>query len=165
MSVPDKRRGERIVLVTTEDEADQDALRQYGKKAGVAELMVPNDIVKVQEIPVLGSGKTDYVSTRRMAMEALAWGWRLRPGCGTWEARERYRIWQAARGNREPRRSASAYVSINKVRHNHATENWPGYPLPSAGSSDTPALNLLHGVQFIHMRLARPLGLARRSRT
>ena len=71
VSVPDKRRGERIVLVTTATEADADALRRYGKKAGAAELMVPGDIVKVAEIPVLGSGKTDYVSARRLALEKL----------------------------------------------------------------------------------------------
>jgi acyl-[acyl-carrier-protein]-phospholipid O-acyltransferase/long-chain-fatty-acid--[acyl-carrier-protein] ligase len=33
--------------------------------------MVPGDIVKVPEIPALGSGKTDYVAARRMAMERL----------------------------------------------------------------------------------------------
>ncbi|MEP9388335.1 AMP-binding protein [Mesorhizobium sp. KR9-304] len=71
VSVPDKRRGERIVLVTTADEAEPEALRRYGKQAGAAEIMVPGDIVKVKEIPVLGSGKTDYVSARRMAMESL----------------------------------------------------------------------------------------------
>ena len=74
VSVPDKRRGERIVLVTTADEAEPEALRRYGKQAGAAEIMVPGDIVKVNEIPVLGSGKTDYVSARRMAMESLGLG-------------------------------------------------------------------------------------------
>ena len=72
VSVPDKRRGERIVLVTTADEAEPNALRQFGKQAGVAELMVPDDIVKVAEIPLLGSGKTDYASARRIAMETSA---------------------------------------------------------------------------------------------
>ncbi len=71
VSVPDKRRGERIVLVTTADKADPEQLRQHGKKAGAAELMVPNDIVKVAAIPLLGSGKTDYVSTRRLALQRL----------------------------------------------------------------------------------------------
>ena len=77
VSVPDKRRGERIVLVTTAGEADAESLRRYGKEAGAAEMMVPNDIVKVKEIPLLGSGKTDYVSARRMAMESLGSDWRL----------------------------------------------------------------------------------------
>jgi acyl-[acyl-carrier-protein]-phospholipid O-acyltransferase/long-chain-fatty-acid--[acyl-carrier-protein] ligase len=71
VSVPDKRRGERIVLVTTAGDADPNTLRQYGKKAGAAELMVPQDIVKVEEIPVLGSGKTDYASARHLALERL----------------------------------------------------------------------------------------------
>ena len=71
VSVPDKRRGERIVLVTTAEEAEPNALRQFGKQSGVAELMVPGDIVKVAEMPVLGTGKTDYPSARRIAMEML----------------------------------------------------------------------------------------------
>ncbi|TIN39713.1 MAG: 2-acyl-glycerophospho-ethanolamine acyltransferase [Mesorhizobium sp.] len=71
VAVPDKRRGERIVLVTTADHADPDELRKFGRQAGAADLMVPNDIVKVEEIPVLGSGKTDYVSTRKLAIERL----------------------------------------------------------------------------------------------
>ncbi|MDX8505459.1 AMP-binding protein [Mesorhizobium captivum] len=71
VAVPDKRRGERIVLVTTADDASAEELRQFGKKAGAAELMVPNDIVKVEEIPVLGSGKTDYVSARKLAIDRL----------------------------------------------------------------------------------------------
>ncbi|TGQ66711.1 2-acyl-glycerophospho-ethanolamine acyltransferase [Mesorhizobium sp. M00.F.Ca.ET.186.01.1.1] len=74
VAVPDKRRGERIVLVTTADDASAEELRQFGKKAGAAELMVPNDIVKVEEIPVLGSGKTDYVSTRKLAIDKLGLG-------------------------------------------------------------------------------------------
>ena len=65
---------QRIVLVTTCDEADPDSLRRYGKQAGAAEIMVPDDIIKVKEIPMLGSGKTDYVSARRMAMESLGLG-------------------------------------------------------------------------------------------
>lgn len=71
VAVPDKRRGERIVLVTTEDDADANALRQYSKNAGLAELMVPSDIIKVEDIPLLGSGKTDYALTRKLAIEKL----------------------------------------------------------------------------------------------
>lgn len=71
VAVPDKRRGERIVLVTTAGNADPETVRLYGKQAGATELMVPHDIIKVHEIPVLGSGKTDYVAARRMALDQL----------------------------------------------------------------------------------------------
>jgi acyl-[acyl-carrier-protein]-phospholipid O-acyltransferase/long-chain-fatty-acid--[acyl-carrier-protein] ligase len=71
VSVPDKRRGERIVLVTTAEAAEPNALRQFGKQMGAAELMVPGDIVKVAEMPLLGTGKTDYTSARRIAIATL----------------------------------------------------------------------------------------------
>ncbi|WP_432284386.1 AMP-binding protein [Aminobacter sp. BA135] len=71
VAVPDKRRGERIVLVTTAGNADAEALRLHGRQAGATELMVPHDIIKVHEIPVLGSGKTDYVAARRLALDQL----------------------------------------------------------------------------------------------
>lgn len=71
VSVPDRKRGERIVLVTTATQADAQSLRKLGKQAGIAELAVPGDIIKVAEIPVLGSGKTDYGATRALAIERL----------------------------------------------------------------------------------------------
>lgn len=71
VAVPDKRRGERVVLVTTASNADAEQLRKFGKAHGAAELSVPGDIVKVAEIPVLGSGKTDYVAARKLAVERL----------------------------------------------------------------------------------------------
>jgi acyl-[acyl-carrier-protein]-phospholipid O-acyltransferase/long-chain-fatty-acid--[acyl-carrier-protein] ligase len=74
VAVPDKRRGERIVLVTTAADLDAEALRRCGKQVGAAEIMVPDGVVRVKEIPLLGSGKTDYVSARRMAMESLGLG-------------------------------------------------------------------------------------------
>ncbi len=71
VAVPDKKRGERIVLVTTAGGVDQDSLRRCGKQMGAAEIMVPAEIVRVEEIPLLGSGKTDYVAAKRLAMESL----------------------------------------------------------------------------------------------
>ena len=54
VAVPDKRKGERIVLVTTAEHADAKALRQFGKKSGAAELMVPDGIVKVDGAAAAG---------------------------------------------------------------------------------------------------------------
>ena len=71
VAVPDKRRGERVVLVTTAEQADTAELRRQGKQAGIAELALPQSIVKVEEIPIHGTGKTDYVSTRQLALDRL----------------------------------------------------------------------------------------------
>ncbi len=67
ISQPDPRKGERLVLVTDRQDADVAALLSHAKSLGSPELSVPRRIVKVPEIPVLGSGKTDYVAIQRMA--------------------------------------------------------------------------------------------------
>lgn len=74
VSVPDRRKGERIVLVTTASEAEPALLRSHGKRAGANQLMIPDDIVKVPEMPLLGSGKTDYGAARQLAMGKLGIG-------------------------------------------------------------------------------------------
>lgn len=74
VAVPDRKRGERIVLLTTTAKADRSELRAFGKKSGVAELIVPDAILKVEAIPLLGTGKTDYVSARRLAIDSLGLG-------------------------------------------------------------------------------------------
>jgi acyl-[acyl-carrier-protein]-phospholipid O-acyltransferase / long-chain-fatty-acid--[acyl-carrier-protein] ligase len=38
---------------------------------GATELMVPAEILVVDEIPLLGSGKTDFVSLNRLVREQL----------------------------------------------------------------------------------------------
>jgi acyl-[acyl-carrier-protein]-phospholipid O-acyltransferase / long-chain-fatty-acid--[acyl-carrier-protein] ligase len=42
------------------------------KANGASELAVPKRIVTIDEIPALGSGKTDYVVLQRMAAERFA---------------------------------------------------------------------------------------------
>lgn len=61
ISIPDARRGEQLVLMTTKSGANRDDLLIYAKDQGIAELMVPKTIHAIDEIPILGSGKVDYV--------------------------------------------------------------------------------------------------------
>jgi acyl-[acyl-carrier-protein]-phospholipid O-acyltransferase / long-chain-fatty-acid--[acyl-carrier-protein] ligase len=72
ISMPDPRKGERIVLFTSQQDADSSAMVAWCKEHGVADIAVPKRIVTVEEIPVLGTGKTDYVALGRMAAELLA---------------------------------------------------------------------------------------------
>jgi len=67
ISMPDSRKGERLVLVTDQHDADVAELIAHAKSVGAPELAAPRRIVSVPEIPVLGSGKTDYVAIQRMA--------------------------------------------------------------------------------------------------
>jgi acyl-[acyl-carrier-protein]-phospholipid O-acyltransferase/long-chain-fatty-acid--[acyl-carrier-protein] ligase len=66
IAVPDKRKGERIVLLTTQARPMKEELLTYSRRYGATELMVPHDIVNVDTIPVLASGKVDYGAAARM---------------------------------------------------------------------------------------------------
>jgi acyl-[acyl-carrier-protein]-phospholipid O-acyltransferase/long-chain-fatty-acid--[acyl-carrier-protein] ligase len=55
------------VLVTDRLDASVDKLIAHAQAIGAPELAVPRKIVRVPEIPVLGTGKTDYVAIQRMA--------------------------------------------------------------------------------------------------
>src|SRR5256714_13514624 len=73
VSMPDGRKGERIVLLTTQKDADRGAMQRQAKAAGASELAVPADIRVVDKVPLLGTGKTDYVGASALARElALA---------------------------------------------------------------------------------------------
>ncbi len=72
VSIPDKKKGESLVLITTHPEMARRELAKAMKEAGAAELFIPRGIVIVEEIPVLGSGKTDYVTLQSLAREQAA---------------------------------------------------------------------------------------------
>lgn len=67
VSLPDPRKGEQLVLVTDRADAGRDDLLIHAKAQGFPELWVPRAMLVVGSIPVLGSGKTDYVATLEMA--------------------------------------------------------------------------------------------------
>lgn len=64
---PDERKGEQLVLVTTQKNADRSALSGFARAQGAGELGVPRRVLWVKHLPVLGTGKIDY-----RAVEALA---------------------------------------------------------------------------------------------
>jgi acyl-[acyl-carrier-protein]-phospholipid O-acyltransferase/long-chain-fatty-acid--[acyl-carrier-protein] ligase len=63
---PDSRKGERLVLVTDQRDAEVGQLVAHAQAVGATEFAAPRKIVHVAEIPVLGTGKTDYVAIQRM---------------------------------------------------------------------------------------------------
>ncbi len=74
VAVPDERKGERVVLVTTAPGAERTALRGHARKVGAGDLALPAEIVHVEELPVLGTGKTDYARVAQHARASLGIG-------------------------------------------------------------------------------------------
>lgn len=66
IAIPDERKGEQIVLLTTNDNADRGTLLMQAKNDGVGEIGVPRKVMHVSRMPVLGTGKIDYVSAGKL---------------------------------------------------------------------------------------------------
>ena len=57
---PDSVKGEQLVLVTTRQDAPRKELASYAKDKKLGEINVPRQIISVDKLPLLGTGKTDY---------------------------------------------------------------------------------------------------------
>ena len=71
VTIPDGRKGEQIVLVTTCPDAQRTDLIGWVHNHGVPELAVPRRILQVESVPVLGTGKTDYTKVQKMVKESM----------------------------------------------------------------------------------------------
>ena len=58
---PDESKGETLILFT-EHEMDKKELCYYLKSVGLTELQCPKQIEVIHTIPLLGSGKVDYIA-------------------------------------------------------------------------------------------------------
>ncbi|MGD9669482.1 MAG: acyl-[ACP]--phospholipid O-acyltransferase [Hyphomicrobiaceae bacterium] len=70
VSVPDQRKGERLVLLTANDKATRADFQAFAKKNGINELSIPAEVM-VAPVPLLGSGKPDYVTATKLVRERL----------------------------------------------------------------------------------------------
>jgi acyl-[acyl-carrier-protein]-phospholipid O-acyltransferase/long-chain-fatty-acid--[acyl-carrier-protein] ligase len=66
VAVPDGRKGEQVVLVTDAKDADRIELVGWARNHGVSELTVPRRVLVVDAIPLLATGKTDYVTVQKL---------------------------------------------------------------------------------------------------
>ena len=66
VAVYDERKGEKIILVTENKNAERKQLREVARNNQISELTIPRKIMVVDKIPVLGTGKTDYISLAKM---------------------------------------------------------------------------------------------------
>ena len=69
VTVPDPRKGERVVLVTTKDDARRSELSAFARSRGAAETMVPAEVIVLDRLPLLGSGKIDMVALTAQVRE------------------------------------------------------------------------------------------------
>jgi len=68
-AIPDLKKGEQLVLVSSNPDASRDALARWAQQQGIAAIAVPAKILHVEELPLLGTGKTDFRALQQLVAE------------------------------------------------------------------------------------------------
>ena len=66
IAIPDERKGERLVLVTASPKASLSDANAHLKARGIGAIASLSDMMIVEAMPVLGSGKIDFVSAEKL---------------------------------------------------------------------------------------------------
>jgi acyl-[acyl-carrier-protein]-phospholipid O-acyltransferase/long-chain-fatty-acid--[acyl-carrier-protein] ligase len=71
-SVPDEKKGEQLVILYDKEKVDADALHYVLAESELPKLYIPkrDNLIGVDGIPVLGSGKLDIMRLRQLALDA-----------------------------------------------------------------------------------------------
>ena len=72
VALPDPRRGEKLVLVTEARGFERSRLLEAAHRLGMPEIAVPREVIEIDQMPLLGTGKTDYPAVTRLAEQAPA---------------------------------------------------------------------------------------------
>ena len=72
VTMPDPRKGERLILVTQQKDATRQQFMSFARERGASELMIPAEVMVLDKLPILGTGKVDQVSLNKLVQERVA---------------------------------------------------------------------------------------------
>lgn len=67
VNLPDSKKGEKIILYTLYKNASKQLLREFMNQTRQSMLAMPAEVIVVDKLPLLGSGKIDYVTLKEIA--------------------------------------------------------------------------------------------------
>ena len=71
LAVSDAKKGEQIILLSNLINLQRAEILEYYRNNGISELSLPKQIYYCEDIPILGTGKIDYVGTQKYAETML----------------------------------------------------------------------------------------------
>jgi acyl-[acyl-carrier-protein]-phospholipid O-acyltransferase/long-chain-fatty-acid--[acyl-carrier-protein] ligase len=71
-STPDPRKGERLIMVTDKHGATRGDFMSYARSRHASELMLPAEVVVLDKLPMLGSGKVDQLTIDKFVRDQAA---------------------------------------------------------------------------------------------
>ena len=69
---PDPRKGERLIMVTDKQCATRSEFMIYARSEHASELMLPAEVIVLEKLPMLGSGKVDQLAIEKFVRERAA---------------------------------------------------------------------------------------------
>ena len=72
VTIPDEKKGEQLILFTTRPNTTFSEISAAFKAQGSSDLFVPKKIKALEEMMIMGNGKTDYVSLGAKALELFS---------------------------------------------------------------------------------------------
>ncbi len=70
--VADARKGERLIMVTDKQGATRSEFMIYARSKHASELMLPAEVIVLEKLPMLGSGKVDQLAIEKFVREQAA---------------------------------------------------------------------------------------------
>jgi acyl-[acyl-carrier-protein]-phospholipid O-acyltransferase / long-chain-fatty-acid--[acyl-carrier-protein] ligase len=71
-AVSDPRKGERLILITDKHGATRGEFQAYARSKHASELMLPSEVIVLDKLPLLGSGKVDHLTLDKFVREQAA---------------------------------------------------------------------------------------------
>lgn len=71
VAVPDERKGEQLALVTDNQNFSKQAITKFFKESGYPEIALPKHVITDKQLPLLSTGKIDYVKLKQIVLENL----------------------------------------------------------------------------------------------
>src|SRR5215216_5527005 len=71
-AVPDARKGERLVMLTQKKDATRSEFQAFARSRGASDLMTPAEVVSMEKIPLLGTGKIDNMAVTKLVRDMAA---------------------------------------------------------------------------------------------
>jgi acyl-[acyl-carrier-protein]-phospholipid O-acyltransferase/long-chain-fatty-acid--[acyl-carrier-protein] ligase len=68
-TIPDARKGERLILVTTRKDPSRSEFIAFARQKGASEMTFPAEFITVDKMPLLGSGKIDNIEVAKFVRE------------------------------------------------------------------------------------------------
>ncbi len=71
VAIPDDKKGEQLILIIEKEDITTSQIAAFFASQGISSLWVPKKILSVKQVPLLGSGKIDYVKIKEMAIKSV----------------------------------------------------------------------------------------------